>query len=139
MTSGPPETTDTERVVQEVLAQLGQDLQRNRGGRCRKPTPGPKPVLSTEQKELKPASHTPSQDSRRGRSPSTESRSRSRGEPAQYYHCKGFGHFANECPSEGFYRVGPNGLPVRVREPSRDSSQDSRQAKDKATTKTPLN
>ncbi len=40
VTSGPPETTDTERVVQEVLAQLGQDPQRNRGGRRRKPTPG---------------------------------------------------------------------------------------------------
>ncbi len=32
VTSGPPDTIDIERVVQEVLAQLGQDLQWNRGG-----------------------------------------------------------------------------------------------------------
>ncbi len=76
VTSGQSETTDTDRVVQEVLAQLGRDPQRNRGGRCRKPTPGPKRVRSTERKELKPASRTPSRDSRRERSPSTESRSR---------------------------------------------------------------
>ncbi len=139
VTSGPPETTDTDRVVQEVLAQLGQDPQRNRGGRRRKPTPGPKRVRSTEWKELKPASRTPSQDSRRGHSPSTESRSRSRGEPAQCYRCKGLGHFARECPSEGFYKVGPNGLPIRVRDPSPESSQDRQQAKDKATPKAPLN
>ncbi len=139
VTSGPPETTDTERVVQEVLAQLGQEPQRNQGGRRRKPTPGPKRVWSTEQKELKPASRTPSWDSRCGCFPSTESRSRSRGEPAQCYRCKGFGHFARECQSEGFCKVGPNGLPVRVRDPSRDLSQDSRQAKDKATPKSPLN
>ena len=44
VTSGPPETTDTERVVQEVLAQLGQDSQRNQGGRRKKPTPGPNRV-----------------------------------------------------------------------------------------------
>ena len=139
VTSGPPETTDTDRVVQEVLAQLGQDPQRNRGGRRRKPTPGPKRVRSTERKELKPASRTSSRDSRRGRSPSTESRSRSRGEPAQCYRCKGLGHFARECPSEGFYKVGPNGLPIRVRDPSPESSQDRQQAKDKATPKAPLN
>ncbi len=83
VTSGPPETTDTDRVVQEVLAQLRQDPQRNRGGRCRKPTPGPKRVRSIEQKELKPASPTPSRDSQRGRSPSTESRSCSAMVPLQ--------------------------------------------------------
>ncbi len=139
MTSGTPETTDTDWVGQEVLAQLGQDPQRNRGGRHRKPTLGPKRVRSTERKELKPTSRTPSRDSRHGRSSSTESRSRSRGEPAQCYRCKGFGHFARECPSEGFYKVGPNGLPIRVRDPSRESSQDRQQAKDKATPKAPLN
>ncbi len=50
VTSGPPETTDTERVVQEVLAQLGQDPQQNQGGRCRNPTPGVKasPEYGTE-------------------------------------------------------------------------------------------
>ncbi len=121
------ETTDTERVLKEILAQLGQESQRNRGGRRRRPTPGPKweRVRSAERKEVKPVSHTPSRDSRRGRSPSMGGRSRSRGEPSKCYKCKGFGHFAH-------YQVGPNGLPVRVRDPSRDSSQDSRPAKDKA-------
>ena len=38
---------------------------------------------------------------------------------------------ARECPSEGHYRIEPNGLPVRVRDPSRESSQESRPAKDK--------
>ena len=33
----PPDPTDTERVVQEVLAQLGHDSHKHRGGRCRKP------------------------------------------------------------------------------------------------------
>ncbi len=64
VTSGPIDTTDMELVVQEVLAQLGQDLQQNRGGRHRKPTPGPKRVRSAERKEIKPASRTPSRDSR---------------------------------------------------------------------------
>ncbi len=31
--NGPPDTTDTERVVQEVLAQLGHDSRKHRGGR----------------------------------------------------------------------------------------------------------
>ena len=112
VTSRLPDITDTERVAQEVLAQMGHDLQWNQGGRRRKPTPGPKRVRSVERKDLKGASHTPSCDNRCGRSPSNESQSCSRGEPAQCYHCKGFGHFARECPSEGFYKVGPNGLPV---------------------------
>ena len=55
------------------------------------------------------------------------------------FRCKGFGHFTREYPSEGFYKVGANGLPIRVRDPSHDSSQDSRQAKDNATAKPPLN
>ncbi len=72
VTSGPPDTTNTEQIVQEVLAQLGQDPQRNRGGRCRKPTPGPKRVRSMERKEIKPASRTPSHSNRCGCSPSRE-------------------------------------------------------------------
>ncbi len=114
---------------------MEHDPQRNWGGRCRKSTPGPKRVQSVERKDLKPTFRTPSRDSRWGRTPSTESQSRSRGVPAQFYHYKGFGHFARECPSEGFYKVGPKGLPVPVRDLSRDSSQDSRQTNDKATTK----
>ncbi len=52
----PPDTTDTERVVQEVLAQLGHDSRKHRGWRRRKPTPGPKRVRSAERREVKPAS-----------------------------------------------------------------------------------
>ncbi len=137
--NGPPDTTDTERVVQEVLAQLGNDSRKHRGGRCRKPTPGPKRVCSADRREVKPASRMPSRDSRRGRSPSTEGHSRSREEPSQCYKCKGFGHFARDCPSDGYYRVGPNGLPVQTRDKSRDSSEDSRPPKDKATTTQGLN
>ncbi len=40
--NGPPDTTDTERVVQEVLAQLGHDSRKHWGGRRRKPSPDPK-------------------------------------------------------------------------------------------------
>ncbi len=32
MNNGPPDTTDTERVVQEVLAQLGHDSRKHQGG-----------------------------------------------------------------------------------------------------------
>ncbi len=52
---------------------------------------------------------------------------------AQCYNCKSFGRFAKGWPLDGFYRIGPNGLPVRARDPSRDSPQVSQQAKDKAT------
>ena len=64
--NGPPDTTDTERVVQEVLAQMGPDSRKHWGGRCRKPTPGPKRVHSADRREVKPAFHTPSRDSRLG-------------------------------------------------------------------------
>ncbi len=107
--NGPPDTSDAERVVQQVLAQLGHESRKHRGGRRRKPTPGPKRVRSADRREVKPASRTPSRDSRRGRSPSMEGRSRSREEPLQCYKCKGFGHFTRDCPSDGYYRVGPNG------------------------------
>ncbi len=33
----------------------------------------------------------------------------------QWYRCKGYGHFAKDCPSEDFYKIGPNGLPIQVR------------------------
>ncbi len=60
-----PGTTDTERVVQEVLAQLGHETRKHQGGQRRKPTPGPKRVRSADRREAKPASRTPSRDSRR--------------------------------------------------------------------------
>ncbi len=105
--NGTPDTIDTERVVQEVLAQLPHDPCKQWGGRRRRLTPGPKRVQSADRREVKPASRTPSRDSRQGRSPSTEGRSRSRDEPSQCYKCKGFGHFARDCPSHGYYWVGP--------------------------------
>ncbi len=116
-----------------MLAQTGEP-QFTQGGRCRKPTPGLKRVQSAERKDLRPDSCTPSRDNRCGCSPSTESQSRSCGAPAQCYRCKGYGYFTKECTSEVF-----NGLPVRTRDSFRDSSQDSRQAKDKTTPKPPLN
>ncbi len=70
--NGHSDTTDTERVVQEVLAQMGHDSHRHRGGRRRKPTPTPKRVHSADRGEVKPASSMPSRDSRWGRSLSTE-------------------------------------------------------------------
>ena len=94
--NGPPDITDTERVIQEFLAQLGHDSRKHRGGRRMKPTPGPKQVQSADRREAKPASRTLSTDSRRGRSPSTEGQSHSRDEPSQGYKCKGFGHFAKK-------------------------------------------
>ncbi len=139
ITPEPGETTDTEQVVQEILAQLGHEPQRNRGGRRRRPTSGPKWewVRNTERKETRPASHTLSSDSRRECSSRTEGRSCSRGEPSQCYKCKGFGHFARDCPSDAHDRVGPDGLPVSGL--SRDSSQDSRPGKEKAPSTKPLN
>ncbi len=53
-------------------------------------------------------------DSQKGRSASTDRRFRSRDGSSQCYHYKGYGHLANMCPSEGFYKVGPNGMPVRA-------------------------
>ena len=139
MTNGPADTTDTKRLVQKVLAQLGQDTQCNWGGRHKWPTSCPKQVHSTERKEIKPSSHTPSRESRRGRSPLTEGWSCSQGEPAQCYHCKDFGYFAKACPSDEFYQIGPNSVQVRTRDLSQDSSQDGRQANDKAPTTKSLN
>ncbi len=51
-----------------------------------------------------------------------EGRSCSRGGMPQCYQCKGYGHFTRECPSQDFYKIGPNGLPIWVREPSQNSS-----------------
>ncbi len=70
--------------------------------------------------------------SRRGWSASSDRRSHSRNGPKWCFRCKGYGHFAKECPSEGFYRIGPNGLPVSVRDTSKEPLPDNQQAKDKA-------
>ncbi len=57
----------------------------------------------------------------------------------QCYRCKGYGHFAKDCPSEGFYKIGLNDLPVRVRGTSKEPLSDSQQAKDKAAPSKSLN
>ncbi len=132
---------DHKELVKEVLAQLGHGSRpHEQEVRRRRPTAGPIRVRSADRKEIQsPSSHTLSRDSRRGWSASSDRRSRSRDGPRQCYRCKGYGHFTKECPSEGFYRIGPNGLPVRVRDTSKDPPSDGQQAKDKATPSKPLN
>ncbi len=132
-------SSDTDELVKEVLAQLKRDKRERRDTRSRPPTPGPQSVRSTERKDTKDASRSPSRDYKRDRSTSNDRLSRSREGPAQCYRCKGYGHFARDCPSEGHYRIGPNGLPVRVRDPSRESSQENRPAKDKTPPSKTLN
>ncbi len=111
---------DHKELVKEVLAQLGHGARsRERETHRRRPTHGPKRVRSADRREIQSSSsRTPSRNSHRGRSASSDRRSRSRDAPPQCFSCKGYGHFAKECPSEDFYRIGPNGLPVRVRDTS---------------------
>ncbi len=132
---------DHKELVNEVLPQLGHGSRPHEREVCRRrPTPGPTRVRSADRREIQsPSSRTPSRDSRRGRSASSDRHSHSRDGPPQCFHCKGYGHFGKECPSEGFYRIGPNGLPVRVRDTSKDPPSDSQQAKDKATPSKSLN
>ena len=49
----------------------------------------------------------------------------------QCYRCKGYGHFNKDCPSEDFYKIGPNGLPIRVRDPLRGSSTKRKKPEEK--------
>ncbi len=87
----PPDTTDTEQVVQNVLAQMGHGSQKRWGSRRRKPTSCPKLVRNADRRGVKPASRTPCWDSRWGRSSSVEGWSLLRdGEPSQCYKCKRF-------------------------------------------------
>ena len=132
---------DHKELVKEVLAQLGHGSRpHDREVRRRRPTPGPTWVRSADRREIQSSlSRTPSRDSRRGRSASSDRRSGSRDGSPQCYRCKGYGHFAKDCPSEGFCRIGPNGLLVRVRDTSKDPPSDGQQAKDKATPSKPLN
>ena len=82
---------------------------------------------------------SPSRDYKRERSTCNERQSKRREDPAQCYHCKGYRHFARKCLSNGLYRLRRNGLPVRVRDPSRVSSQESCQAKEKTSPSKNLN
>ena len=59
--------------------------------------------------------------------------------PPRCFHCKGYGHFASVCPSEGCYKIGPNGLPVRARDSSKDPPIESQQVKDKVAPAKSLN
>ena len=132
---------DHKELVKELLVQLGHwSCLRDREVRHRRPTPGHKRVRSADRREIQSSSsRTPSRNSHRGRSASSDRRSRSRDGPPQCYRCKGCGHFAKECPSEGFNKIRPNGLPVRVRDTSKDPPSDSQQAKDKAAPSKSLN
>ncbi len=121
---------DTGILVKEVLARLGRDTGERWDTRSQPPTPGPQRVRSTERKDTKVTSRSPSRDYKRDRLTFIDRRSRSREGPAQCHRCTGYGHSAGECPSDGQYQMGPNGLPVRVRDPSMDSSQESRLTKD---------
>ncbi len=111
--------------MKDVLAQLSRDAKSGQSVCQQLPTPGTRRVRSTDRKDTKPSvtssSRTPSREGWRGLSSSAEGWSRSRDGPMQCYRCKGYGHFAKDCPSEDFYKIGTNGLPIQVGDPSRDS------------------
>ncbi len=124
--------TETDRIVDQLLARLGPELRQSRDPKRRPPTPGPQRVRSVE-REVSPASpKEPSknkgpekaEERNRGRSPSTDrSWSRNREGPPQCYKCKGYGHLMRDCQSGEFYTVGPNGLPVKKREASQEKQK----------------
>ncbi len=126
---------DTKQLVKDLLALLSRDVKSGQSVRKRPPTPGPRRVRSTDRKDTKPSANsslcTPSREGWHGQSSSAEGRSRSRDGPMQCYRCKGYGHFAKDCPSEDFYKIGPNGLPIRVRDPSRGSSTERKKPEEK--------
>ncbi len=131
---------DHTHLVKDILVQLGH------GSHTividehhRLPAPGPKHVWSADRRDIQPSSRTLSRGSQRGQSASTDQHSWSRGSHPQCCHCKGHGHFASVSPSDGFYKIGPNGLPIQARDSSRDSSSQSKQAKDKAVPSKPFN
>ncbi len=80
---------DYKELVKEMLAQLGHGSHpRDREVRCRWPTPGPKQVRSAYRREIQSFSYrTPSRDSHRGRSASSDRRSHSRDGPPQCFRC----------------------------------------------------
>ncbi len=101
--------TEQESLVKEVLAQLGhRSWISSREVHHRLPTPGPKWVRSANRREIRPYSRTPFMESCRGRSAPTDRHPRNRDGLLQCYLCKGYGHFANVCLSEGFYKRIPD-------------------------------
>ncbi len=100
--------TETDRIVDQLLAQLGPELRQSRDPKRCPPTPGPQCVRSVEREASPAPPKEPSKNKgpektgkrNRGRSPSTDrSRSRNREGPPQCYKCKGYGHFMRDCPS----------------------------------------
>ena len=134
---------DTKQLVKDVLAQLSRDAKSGHSVRQRPPTSGPRRVRSTDRKDTKPSvtssSHTLSREGWRGRSSSAEGQSCSRDGPMQCYRCKRYGHFAKDCPSEDFCKIGPNGLSIRVRDQSRGSSTERKRLKEKKPSTKALN
>ncbi len=137
------QSPDTKQLVKDVLAQLSRDRRSSQSVRKWPPNPGPKRVRSTDKKDTKPSanssSRTPSREGWRGHSSSAEGRSRSRDGPLQCYRCKGYGHFAKDCPSQDFYKIEPNGLPIRVRDPSHNSSTERNKSEEKTPSTKALN
>ncbi len=138
--------TETDRIVDQLLAQLGPELRQSRDLKRRPPTPRA-PMREKSGAGSVSRSRCPKEPSKnkgpekagernRGRSPSTDrSRSRNRDGPPQCYKCKGYGHFMRDCPSGDFYTVGPNGLPVKKHE----ASQEKQKPRETPETDKPLN
>ena len=136
--------SEVARIADQILAKIGPELRQSRDPKRRPPTPGPQRVRSAERTVTTPACKDASTEAKRekvkekerGRSPSSErSRSCNRDGPPQCYKCKGFGHYMRDCPSNDFYTVGPNGLPVK----KRDMSQERQKPKDSPVAYQPLN
>ncbi len=129
---GEGSETETNRIVDQLLARLGPELRQSRDPKRCPPTPGPQRVRSMEREVSPTPAKEPSKNKgpektgerNWGRLPSTDrSWSRNRDGPPQYYKCKGYGHFMRDCPSGDFYAMGPNGLPVKKREASQEKQK----------------
>ncbi len=129
------QSPDTNQLVKDVLAHLSQNSKSSQSVRKRPPTPGPKRVRSMEWKDTKPSanssSRTPSMEGWHGRSSSAEGRSHIQDGPSQCYRCKGYGHLVRDCQSQDFYKIRPNGLPIRVGNPSSDPSTKRKKSEEK--------
>ncbi len=135
---------DTKQLVKDVLAQLSRDVKSSgQSVGPQLPTPGPRRVRSTDRKDTKPSVNsslrTPSRKGWRGRYSSAEGRSHSRYGPMQCYRCKGYGLIVKDFPCEDFYKIGSNGLPIRVRDPSRGSSTERKKPEEKKPSTKALN
>ncbi len=92
--------TETDRIIDQLLARLGPELRQSRDSKRHPPTPGPHRVRSVERETSPAPPKEPSKNKglekagerNRGRSPSTDrSWSRSRDGPPQCYKCSGVG------------------------------------------------